>query len=218
MIDFPGHLAGVFFVSGCNFRCGFCHNAAFLAERREGIGWDRLKQVCREFRDNWVDAAVISGGEPTLHTGVPELIRYFRSLGWAIKLDTNGSCPEALHEWLDDVDYVAMDIKAAPSGYFELTGFDGLAAIASSVSMVKERAADYEFRTTVIESYHTAEQIKEIGRLVDGARRFVLQPFVPRDDLIDPGLRSMSRTSAECLNAARSILEPHVEEIQLRGA
>jgi pyruvate formate lyase activating enzyme len=218
LVDFPGHLAAIFFVSGCNFRCGFCHNAALLAQRRQGMAWAKLAAACREFQSDWVDAAVVSGGEPTLHDDVADLIRYFRSLGWAIKLDTNGSRPDVLRKWLPEVDYVAMDIKAGRSEHARLTGHDRYEDVIESIDLIKKQAADYEFRTTVIEAFHTEEQMVEIGRHIEGARRYVLQPFVPRGDLIDAELRRVPRTSPDYLSALRTLMEAHAEEVILRGA
>jgi pyruvate formate lyase activating enzyme len=66
LVDFPGHMAAVFFVSGCDFNCRYCHNPDLLRKRQTGLTWQRLEQVCRGFSENWTTAAVITGGEPTL--------------------------------------------------------------------------------------------------------------------------------------------------------
>ena len=217
MLDFPGRLAAVFFISGCNFRCGFCHNPGLMRSRQKGIPWDQLEATCRKLADNWVDGAVIMGGEPTVAPDLIEVIQFFRSLGWAIKLDTNGSRPDALEEYLPLVSYVAMDVKAGPSGYAGLTGFGDMSAIRRSIALLRENARDYEFRTTVLESFHTDAQMKEIGELIRGGRRYVLQPFVPRDSISDPALQGKPRTSRERLLSIRNLLAGCAEEILIRG-
>lgn len=218
MVDYPGKLAAVFFVSGCNFRCGFCHNAGLMARHREGITWARLRAACRNFADNWVDAAVISGGEPTLHPELASCIERLKSFGWAVKLDTNGSQPEVLDALLPQLDYVAMDVKAGFSRYGELTGWRDVSAVHRSIGLIRDNAADYEFRTTVIEGFHTLEQMREIGAALRGARRWVLQPFLPREDLPDPALRNRPRTSAETLAGLQAALADTADRVLIRGA
>jgi pyruvate formate lyase activating enzyme len=216
LVDFTGHLAAMFFISGCNFRCGFCHNAE-LVPRRDGMHWARLETACMRFCSDWVTAAVISGGEPTLDPGLPDLIRFFKRFGWAVKLDTNGSRPDVLRACLPLVDYVAMDIKTAPDAYAGLTGFGNAAAIAESIALVKAHAADYEFRTTVIDGHHDAARLDAVAALVRGARRYVLQPFVPRETCLDPRFRAQARTSADRLRAVQAHFAPHVAEVLARA-
>jgi pyruvate formate lyase activating enzyme len=216
MVDFPGHLAAVFFTSGCNLRCGFCHNPE-LVLRRAGLSWVRLEEACMRFCADWVTGAVISGGEPTLAPDLPGLIRFLRKYGWAVKLDTNGSNPGVLRECLPLVDYVAMDVKTAPSAYRDLTGCADTDAIRESMALIKAEARDYEFRTTVIEAHHDNARIEEIRAWVSGARRYVLQPFVPRDDHLDPAFRAHPRTSPARMRAVSDFFAQHVGEVVARG-
>lgn len=217
LVDYPGKLAVMLFLSGCNFRCGFCHNAGLMAERRDGLPWSRLQSACTEFAANWVDAAVISGGEPTLHPQIEDLIAFLRGRGWGVKLDTNGSRPDVLERVLPAVDYVAMDVKAGFSRYGELTGAADTHGVRRSIELIKTRARDHEFRTTVIDGFHDAEQMREIAAAVSGAKRWILQPFVPRDDLPDPRLRRTPRTSRETLEAYRDELRPVAGPVAVRG-
>lgn len=217
MVDYAGHMAGVFFVAGCNFRCGFCHNPDLLRQHQEGITWERMEEVCSGFAENWVDAAVITGGEPTLAGTLPDLIRWFGRFGWAIKLDSNGSRPDVLRQCLPLVNYVAMDIKTALSGYEQLTGFANVELVRASVDLIKEKAGDYEFRTTVIPSVHDEAAVREMGTLLRGAKRWILQPFVPKPDLPDPALRDKPRTQAEQLEAFRRVAAEYVPAVTVRG-
>lgn len=218
MVDFAGHLAAVFFTTGCNFKCGFCHNAALMGRSRPGMTWGKLEVGCRQFVADWVDGAVITGGEPTLWPELPDVIRFLKDFGWAVKLDTNGSQPDRLAECLPLLDYVAMDIKAGPSGYAALTGFEDLATLKTSVAMLKADAADYEFRTTVIERFHDDTQMAEIAELVRGARRYIVQPFVPSDALPQSAYCGMSRTSAGRMDQVAALIGDCAEHVTVRGS
>ncbi len=217
LVDYPGHLAAVFFLSGCNFRCAFCHNTELLATRSGGLPWSRLERTCRRFVNGWVDAAVVTGGEPTLRDDLPDLLRFLRRFGWKIKLDTNGSQPQVLHHCASCLDYVAMDIKASLSRYPDLCGFHDVEALTESMRLIRKDVPDYEFRTTVVEAIHTDEHMREIGALIRGARRYVLQPFVPRKHVHDPTLRSVPRTSKERLRALRDLLAGYADDVRIRG-
>lgn len=217
MVDFPGHLAAVFFTSGCNFTCGFCHNAALMGHRKEGISRAALATACTLFCESWVTGAVITGGEPTLCDDLMDLIAFFKSRGWSVKLDTNGSMPDVLEICLPLVDYVAMDVKAGPSGYPALTDFRRIDRIQRSIGLIREKASDYEFRTTIIESFHDDEQVAGIAGLIQGAKRYIIQPFIPNNDLPDAVLRTMTRTRPVTLRRIRDAMAPYVKDVFIRG-
>jgi len=217
MVDYPGRLSGVVFIAGCNFRCGFCHNAELAGPLRPGMSWQQLERACRRFRDNWVEAITITGGEPTLHPELPDLIRRLRSWGFRIKLDTNGSRPEILDQVIPWTDYVAMDVKCVPERYASFVGFSQTDRILESIDLIRSQAADYEFRTTVVPGVHDEQEVEAVARLVAGARRFALQAFVPRDNLPDPSLRNLPRTTLDTLRRLAAYAEPHVETVVLRG-
>ena len=217
MIDFPGHMCGVFFTSGCNFTCGFCHNATLMGKKQKTLSWERLDEVCRKFKDEWVDAVSISGGEPTLEPGLIDLLYFFRDRGFKIKLDTNGSRPDVLKECLPLIDYIAMDIKAGLSGYPEIAGFSRKDIIEESVKLIMSSSIDHEFRTTVIDPFHTDEQMLEAGELIRGAKRFVLQAFVPQDHLPGEEFRKLKRTKPERLQTLEKLMAPFADEIIIRG-
>lgn len=218
MIDFPGHLCGVFFTSGCNFTCGFCHNAVLMGKPQKTLSWERLHEVCQRFKDEWTDAVCITGGEPTLQPELIQLIRFFRERGFKIKLDSNGSRPEVLKDCLPLIDLVAMDIKSGPSGYEELTGFSDLEKIRESIELIMNSGVDYEFRTTVLTPFHSDEQMLEIGELIQGAKRYTLQAFVPQDVLPDPTFRTLKRTTPDRLHELEKLMAPFADEIIVRGA
>jgi pyruvate formate lyase activating enzyme len=217
LVDYPGYPAAVFFLSGCNFVCRYCHNPALMRRRQAGLSWERLRQACAHFREEWTAAAAITGGEPTLAVDLPDVIDFFRAQKWRVKLDTNGSFPEALARVLPRVDYVALDVKASPARYRELTGFGEVDRIRESIALLKGGDTDYELRTTLIEPFHDDAQLHEMAELVRGARRFVLQPFVPRPDMPDESFRLLPRTSPDRLREAAALLTGCANEILIRG-
>lgn len=217
MVDYPKHFAAVFFVSGCNFTCGFCHNSALMGRKKAGLTWDKLEQVCTKFKKDWVNGVVITGGEPTSDDNLAELIRFFKKFGFAVKLDTNGSNPWKLKECLPLVDYVAMDVKTGFSGYQELAGFPNTGKIEQSVELIKAIAKDYEFRTTVIDTIHTNEQMDEIVKIIAGSKRYALQAFIPRDDLPDKKFRTLPRTTSARLHELKERMVGSADEVLLRG-
>ena len=217
LVDYPGYPAALFFVSGCNFACRYCHNPALMRRRQAGLSWERLRRACVAFREEWTAAAVLSGGEPTMAEDLPELIDFFRDLGWRVKLDTNGSFPDALARALPRVDYVALDVKASPGRYRELTGFGEVERIRESIALLRAGETDYELRTTLIEPFHDDAQLRELADLVRGARRLVLQPFLPRPDMPDPTFRLLPRTSSDRLREAAALLTGCAGEIIVRG-
>ncbi|VGO21694.1 anaerobic ribonucleoside-triphosphate reductase activating protein [Pontiella sulfatireligans] len=217
MVDYPKRFAAVFFISGCNFTCGFCHNAALMGKKQAGLSWEKLEAACTKFKKDWVNGVVITGGEPTTSSELPELIRFFKRFGFAVKLDTNGSNPERLAECLPLVDYLAMDVKIGFSGYPDLVGYSNTANIQQSIDLIRAKAKDYEFRTTVIETVHSDEQMDEVRQLVEGSKRYALQAFIPRDDLPEERYRTVPRTTSARLHELRDRMAGCAGEILLRG-
>ena len=218
LVDYPGRMAAVFFLSGCNFRCGFCHNAPLMGRVDAAtMRWTDVEEACRKFRENWVESVVVTGGEPTLHPGVFAIVNKLREWNFSIKLDTNGSRPDVIERLLPSVDYVAMDVKFAPGDYSERCGFSDVAALTKSIHLIKEKARRYEFRTTVVEAWHDVEKMKAIGEWVEGAALHVLQAFVPRDDLPDPSCRQMPETSSGHMHALADVLRHYVGRVEIRG-
>ena len=217
LVDYPGRLAALMFTRGCNFRCGFCHNVELLSGGGKNYTWEELEEIIQRFKRQWVKAVVISGGEPTIQPALPETIDCFRRHGFAVKLDTNGACPEVLEAVIDRLDYVAMDIKCTLDSYKQLTGFGDYEKIRRSVRLIIDRARDYEFRTTVSETFHTDQELHDCGKLAAGAKRHIVQPFVPHEDLLDVALRQQPRTRPSRLQEAAGILAAYVQEAVVRG-
>jgi pyruvate formate lyase activating enzyme len=184
-VDWDGKISSVLFLPSCNFRCPFCHNINLVLyhEKMETIPFEYIENQLKN-QKGWADGVCITGGEPTLHNNLTELCSRIKKLGFMVKLDTNGTNPTMLKELLDQklVDYVAMDIKAplTNENYSIATGVNTvelLENVKQSIQILMESEIDYEFRTTVVPSIHTLEDIKKVCRSLKGCRKYVLQKF-----------------------------------------
>ncbi|MEM2865547.1 MAG: anaerobic ribonucleoside-triphosphate reductase activating protein [Candidatus Hadarchaeales archaeon] len=182
LLDYPGKVASVLFVKGCNFRCPFCYNPG-LVRGLPGheVSWQEILGYLRE-RKEWLDGVVLTGGEPTLYPGLPRYLRELKEEGLSVKLDTNGSNPELLGELLKEglVDYVAMDVKAPlrKEAYSRAAGTEApLEAIRKSLSLLLSSGVEYEFRTTVVPTLLEERDLLEIAEGIKGAKRYYLQQF-----------------------------------------
>ena len=197
LIDWPGRIAGILFLSGCNFRCPFCHAAHLVVRPNEleSIPFESVHAFLTE-RKGWIDGVIISGGEPTISDGLEELIDAVRALDLAVKLDTNGTHPDILESLIRQgkLAAVSMDVKAPlDERYNLLAGCEvDLAAIRQSIDLLLSGAvAEYEFRTTVPPGMLDEEDVVDIARSLEGAERYVLQGFQPVDcinkDMLEVG-------------------------------
>lgn len=182
LVDYPGMLAAVFFTPGCSLNCFYCHNRGLLMAR-EAKTWmgAEVALAWLDERKGFLDAVVITGGEPTLQPDLADFVRTVRSKGYLTKLDTNGTNPEVVAGLIDEglLDYVAMDVKAPPGRYAEVCGAHvDLGAIETSIRLLLDGPIDYEFRTTVVPQLAEAD-IVAIAQWIRGARRYVLQQFRP---------------------------------------
>ena len=220
LLDYPGKVACTVFLSGCNLRCPYCHNPGLvLPEQSEGSEIPEAEVLSfLERRKGKLDGVCITGGEPTLQPELPEFLEKLRRLGYAVKLDTNGCYPEALADILERglVDYVAMDIKNCREKYALTVGrpdFD-LAPVEASIRLLRTSGVTYEFRTTLVNGFHTEEDIEKIGKWLEGAKAFFLQRFVDRDSCIAEGLSEIPYLKAEKM---LEILKRYVPNSSLRG-
>ena len=218
-IDFPGRLCRVLFISGCNLRCVFCHNYDLVKPKDTSIEWDRLEQILLKSRENWIDAVCITGGEPTLHPQLKELILWLKELNFKVKLDTNGTVPEVLKELLPVLDYLAMDYKAPLERYSKLTACPTLEVekISESRKLILDWKGEYEFRTTVVEGLHTEQDMRTLCAELEGARRYVLQGYVPVRGMETGEDLPAVRTSRSLLRQYHSLCKDYFEETILRG-
>jgi len=218
LLDFPGKVACTIFTAGCNFRCGFCHNAALVTHidnDNEFSEQEVLSYLSK--RKGILEGVCITGGEPLLQSGIEDFLRKVKDLGFLVKLDTNGSFPKKLKNIVENglVDYVAMDIKNSREKY-NLTAdcTVNIDDIEESIAFLMSGAVDYEFRTTVVREYHNIEDIRAIGEWIKGADKYFLQNFVDSGDLIKNGLSSVSSTE---LYKMQEILRGFVVKTEIRG-
>ena len=177
--DFPGHVAALVFTRGCNLRCPYCHNPQLLNPNETTYSQEEILQFLKS-RLGRLTGLVVSGGEPTLHCELPNFLTAVKSLGFAVKLDTNGSNPEMVGKLLSQklVDYVAMDVKAPLEKYPQLAGASiDTENIAKTIALLVKSNISHEFRTTVVSPHLTEDDLFEIGQLVEGADRYILQPY-----------------------------------------
>ena len=218
LLDFPGHTAAIVFTAGCDLRCPFCHNASLVSRIRAEERIDEAEVFAYlEKRRGLIDGVSVSGGEPLLQKDILTFLERVKRLGLAVKLDTNGSSPKRLFEVLESgfVDYVAMDIKNAPSLYPQTTGIRDLDVLPfeESKNIILSGAVDYEFRTTVTAELHTPNGIAEAAEWITGAKRYYIQNFKDSGDLV---LGGVSPCSQEVLDAMKRAAEPFVKSVQIR--
>lgn len=220
LLDYPGKLACTIFCGSCNFRCPFCHNATLVLhpDSEPAIDEDTIVDTLMK-RNNMLEGICVTGGEPTIYKDLPGFIGRLKETGYAIKLDTNGTNPDMLNELINDglIDCVAMDIKASPDNYAKATGIEAppMDSIFKSVEILMSGRVNYEFRTTVVNGIHTAEDFRVIGSWLRGARAYYLQRYIDSGNLINAaGLRPASKST---MTGYRNILLPDIPNTYLRG-
>lgn len=168
LLDYPGRVAATVFTGGCNFRCPFCHNGDLVIKPSslEMISEEEVLSFLNK-RKNVLKGVCITGGEPTLQADLPDFISRIKNIGYEVKLDTNGYRPDVLRDLLDKklIDYVAMDIKNCREKYAVTTGctdFD-IGKIERSMEILKTSGIAYEYRTTVVDGLHKAEDVRKIA-------------------------------------------------------
>ena len=219
LVDFDDYVCTTVFCANCNMRCPFCHNAFLVigASSAPSIPYEEVKSYLSK-RKGILEGVCISGGEPTLSPDLPSVLKDIKSLGYKIKLDTNGYRPDVIRECIDSglVDYFAMDIKNSPSLYGKTAGiadFD-MSRIENSVNLIMRSGIEYEFRTTIVREFHTPHDLQEAGEWIRGARAWYLQAFRDSGNLIGAGLTGYD---ADSLHAMAELIRPYASLTGLRG-
>jgi pyruvate formate lyase activating enzyme len=225
LVDWDGMVAATIYTSGCNFRCPYCHNPGLVLfpDEYESIPIEDILSYVQEQRD-FLDGVVLTGGEPCFHKEVVDLLKVLKATGMKTKLDTNGSYPDLLSSVIESglVDYVAMDVKAPLDfdSYSKSGGFADrrlLERVRESVALLLEGHVDYEFRMTVVPALHRATDLLQVGDQLRGARRFVIQNFVPKKT-IDKAFLKESPYDAERLEEFRQMVAPMFDECIIRNS
>jgi pyruvate formate lyase activating enzyme len=220
LLDYPGKVAAMIFTYSCNLRCGYCHNPELVTQPcvHESLFSNDFVIDSLRKRVGLIDALVITGGEPSLHSDLKEFIKKVKSLGLSVKLDTNGTNPNIIEEFNkeDLVDYWAMDVKYARELYDQNLGKNiKYKDIEKSISLIRDCGKEYEFRTTYVKGLHTLDSAIGIGRSIEGSKNYYIQNF-RSGKTIDPTLnRSNSFTSKE-LEKIKEAVAPFVENVYIR--
>jgi len=235
MVDYPGKIAATVFLTGCNFKCGFCHNFDIVDP---DIVSGRVPLPESEFFDfldskiGLIDGICITGGEPTINSDLMDFIKKIKDKGFLIKLDTNGSNPEMLEKLLKDklLDFVAMDVKTSPEKYEETiigkihpvksrvagSRHGGIFnRVKKSVDIIKNSGIDYEFRTTVVPGIIEKGDIEKIGQWLQGSKKFALQQF-RNHKVLDKTFEKIQPYPDETLKEFKNILEKYIKKVELR--
>ncbi|MBP2625884.1 MAG: nrdG [Firmicutes bacterium] len=220
LLDYPTKISCTIFTGGCNLYCPFCHNASlvFLGQMAmESIPVDSVLSFLKK-RRKVLDAVCISGGEPLLQRDLEEFLKQVKELGYLIKLDTNGTFPDLLQQFVEKelVDYVAMDIKNSLGKYCMTVGLRSFdtKVVEESVQYLLKNPVEYEFRTTVVRQFHQAEDFISIGKWIHGAKNYFLQSFVDSGNLIENDLSGYSKREMEQF---QQLLSQDIPNVMLRG-
>ena len=219
LLDYPGKVACTVFTAGCNFRCPFCHNASLVIDtyKNEEISLEEVYSYLKK-RQGILDGVCVTGGEPLIQHGIEEFLGNIKEMGYAVKLDTNGSFPEKLKKIVSAglVDYVAMDIKNSRESYGKTIGIEGYDTgnVEKSIQYLRSGSVPYEFRTTVVQEFHRRSDFESIGKWIEGAEKYYLQQFVDSGDLIQDGLHGYNK---DIMNQALEVVKKSVQMAELRG-
>lgn len=217
LLDFPGSTSCIIFTQGCNFNCPYCHNSELIDVMGEGaLDYEEVLNFLK-LRKNLLDGVVITGGEPTIQKDLKDFIKIVRSLGYKIKLDTNGSTPKVLKDLLDEklLDYVAMDIKTVFNDYEKITNVDGCAMnVKKSIALLKASGIPHEFRTTIIKNRISIKDIISICEYIGPNEKLFLQNFEMSALVRDKNLESYTKSE---LTIIQDLLEVIFPNVSVRG-
>lgn len=209
LVDWNTRAVCTLFTGGCNFDCPFCHNSTLLKQLPQPLDEDEVFSYL-EKRKNLLDGVCVTGGEPLMHRDAASLFEKLHAIGYAVKLDTNGSFTGRLKELLDAklCDYVAMDIKNTPEKYSMTCGRDvDTDAVFRSAELLMKGSVPFEFRTTLVPEYHTTKDFCRLGELLRGDEKYFLQAFKTGETVRDKSLTPPTdEYMEECLLSLRQLV------------
>ena len=219
LIDYPGKICAIVFTQGCNFKCGYCHNPELVDPKRfsKPISEKEIFSFLKK-RQGKLEAVVITGGEPILQPDLIKFIKKVKGLGFLVKLDTNGTDSRVLKRLIDKklIDYIAMDVKAPLEKYGEVVNAKvNLDKIKESIDLIINSNIDYEFRTTIVKSQLSVDDIIEIGKLIKDAKLCVLQKFIPSKAVNPKFLKETTYSDEEFEEIKKKILV-YVNKCEIR--
>jgi pyruvate formate lyase activating enzyme len=214
LIDYPDKVASVLFTPGCNLHCAYCHNWEIATNPQPPFLQEAAVLEILEKRKIYVDAVVITGGEPCMHKELPIFLAKLKEHGFFVKLDTNGFYPTMLEECLNHVDYVALDIKTCLEKYEQL-GAQDTTNLQKSIEILKKSKVSYEFRTTAVPEIVTLQDIDQIGKLSEGSKTHALQQFRP-EHAPDKHYQKLQCYAPEAITEFADKLSKYTEKVVLR--
>ncbi len=217
LIDYPDKIACMIYTIGCNFHCPYCHNPELVNETAEEISLDSIMRFLRK-RTKLLDGVVITGGEPTMHEDLPKVMYRIKKMGYLIKLDTNGTRPAMIRNLIDRklVDYIAMDIKSPLEKYSNTVARPVFSdTIKQSIKILMSSPIEYEFRTTVVKSLLSPEDMENIGKEIKGAKRYYLQKYNDRK-ILNPQFKNKVTYTDEEFKKFKKRLLKYVKICEIR--
>ena len=219
LVDYDGYVSATVFTGSCNFKCGFCHNSPLVLDYNnlQALPEDEVLSYLKK-RKGILEGLCITGGEPTLSRDLPEFCAKVKEIGYKVKLDTNGTNLSMMKTLIENglIDYGAMDIKNDFDNYSDIIGIKNYNTekVKSSVDYLLSNTFPYEFRTTLIKEYHSADNVEKIGQQIKGARAYIMQKFKSGENCISTGLSPIDEKTAI---EFRGIVKKYVQNVKLRG-
>lgn len=221
MLDWPGKLAAVVFLSGCNLRCPFCHNPELVLPPKNSrfLDLDEVKQQLR-LKLDWLDGVVVTGGEPTIYADIIALLKEFKALGLLVKLDTNGTAPKLIKTLIEQklLDFIALDLKTHPATYEKVVKKSEVGEqVKATLELIAQHSLSHEIRTTVVPQLLSEEDILEVAKLLNsfGLKKYVLQQFNPQV-VLDPDFKQIKPWPGDYLKEVALKCNTYVKT-ELRG-
>ena len=218
LLDFPTKTACTVFTGGCNLRCPFCHNASLVTGVADAMDAEEFFSFLKK-RKGLLQGVCVSGGEPLLQKELPSFIKRIKDMGFAVKLDTNGTMPQKLSELITAglIDYVAMDLKNSPEKYGETVGVKGFdfKTVAESMDILRGSGISYEYRTTVVNPLHDLQSLESLASLIKPDEPWYLQQYTDSGELINP--TGLSPYTDEEMRNIVDFLRKNTPSVRLRG-
>ena len=218
-VDDPGYLSATLFTNGCNMRCRYCHNSEFLTGKAPALDNEKVLKYLKS-RIGLLDSIVICGGEPTIHKSLPNWIRKIKSMGFRIKLDTNGTNYNMVKELIDEglIDLFAIDYKAPHAKYDQVTGIDPkYYNVLKTIELVANSGVDYDIRSTIHtdllskeDIFTMVEELKSVG-----VNKYAMQGYMHSDGVYDKTLKE--DYSFQLISEIKEDVENSFDKLVLRN-
>lgn len=218
LIDYPGKVSAVFFTIGCNFKCPHCYNIDLVLKKLKPLPDKKIEEFLEE-RKNFINAVILSGGEPTLQEDIIDFAQKIKKHNLYLGIETNGHKPEILSRMIDGnlLDFIAMDIKADLNDYEKATGVKvNKNAILRSINLLKNSSIPHEFRVTVVPNLIKKENIENIGKLAKGSK-IVLQQFINDKEMINKDFKKLKPYPSKKIEEFKKILSEYSNNVELRN-